>query len=89
MLRTWKKAIADLQFKIVAEKLKKKPIKADTLVTVNHYRLLTGACEFGVKQWMEQNKLTGHEEMRADKLLPILEKTGEYGFDKFKQLVSF
>ena len=86
---TPKKAITDLQFKIVAEKLKNEPIKADTLITVNHYRLITGACEMGVKSWIEQNKLTGHESMRADELLPLLVQTNAYGIERFKQLITF
>ena len=86
---TPKKAISDLQFKVVAEKLKNEPIKADTLITVNHYRLITGACEMGVKSWIEQNKLTGKENMRADELLPLLIKTNAYGIDRFKQLMDF
>ena len=85
---TVKKAINDLQFKIVSEKLKNEPIKADTIININHYRLLTGACEFGVKSWMEQNNMT-KKSYRADELLPILEKTNAYGLIKFKSLISF
>ena len=86
---TVKKSISDLQFKIVADKLKKEPINADTVVSINHYRLITGACEFGCKSWLEQNGLTETEEMRADKLLPMLQKTGAWGYERFKQLVTF
>jgi len=46
---TLKKAKEDFRFKIIADKLKKEPILADTVITINHYRLITGACEFGVK----------------------------------------
>jgi hypothetical protein len=84
---TVKKAVSDLQFKIVAEKLKSEPIEADTIITINHYRLITGACEFGVKSWMEQNKVK--ENIKASELLPILKKTGAYGIDKFQSLVTF
>jgi hypothetical protein len=35
---TVKKAISDLQFKVVAEKLKNDPINEETIITVNHYR---------------------------------------------------
>jgi len=42
---TVKKAIGDLEFKFVAEKLKKEPIKKDTIITDMYYRLITGACE--------------------------------------------
>jgi len=82
------KAFADLQFKIVAEKLKNEPIDKDTMITVNHYRLLTGSCEMGVKSWMEQNNIT-KEVMRADELLPLLKKTNAYGVEKFEKLVKF
>jgi hypothetical protein len=85
---TIEKAISDLQFKIVAEKLKKEPINPDTEITVNHYRLITGACEFGVKNWMEQNGIKV-ESIKAVDLLPILKKTNAYGFDNFKKLITF
>ena len=84
-----KKAIEDLQFKMIADKLKKEPIHADTMISIMYYRTVTGACEFGTKAWLEQNKLTGKEEMRADELLPMLVKTNAWGADKFKQLVTF
>jgi len=51
---TLKKAKEDFRFKIIADKLKKEPILADTIITINHYRLITGACEFGVKDWMQR-----------------------------------
>ncbi len=84
---TVKKSIADLQFKIVSERLRKEPIKPETKITVAHYRLITGACEMGVRNWMEQNGLIGKEKMTASELLPILKKTNAYGFEKFKQLM--
>ena len=83
------KALEDLKFKIAAEKIKKEPIYADTMITPMYYRIVTGACEFGTKSWIEQNKLTGVDEMRADELLKLLEKTSAYGVERFKQLVSF
>jgi hypothetical protein len=85
---TIKKAISDLQFKIASEKLKKEPINADTLVTIQHYRLITGACEAGVKDWMERNSIDV-DSIRADELLPILQKTNAYGLGRFKSLLSF
>ena len=59
------------------------------MITPMYYRIITGACEFGTKQWIEQNNLTDLEEMRADELFKILKKTTPYGFDRFKQLVNF
>jgi hypothetical protein len=85
---TIKKAISDLQYKIVVEKMKNEPIKADTIITVAHYRAITGACELGVKSWMEQNKINVTE-IKACDLLPILKQTNAYGFEKFKKLVTF
>ena len=82
------KAKEDFRFKILSEKLKKEPITEDTIITDNYYRLVTGACELGVKQWREQNKIT-IESITAKELVPILEKTNAYGFEKFKQLISF
>lgn len=86
--KTVKKAVSDLQFKIVSEKLKKEPIKKDTIITMQHYRLITGACELGCKEWMKQNGIT-KERIKAVELLPILEKTNAWGLDSFKKLVTF
>ena len=54
---TVKKSIQDLQFKIVAEKIKKEPIKKDTRFDVQYYRLLTGACDMGCRDFMIKHKL--------------------------------
>jgi hypothetical protein len=83
-----RKAFEDVQFKIVAEKLKNEPINADTEITVNHYRLITGACEMGVKSWMSQNNISV-EKITAKDLLPILKKSNAYGLERFKQLLTF
>ena len=85
---TLKKANEDLQFKIVSERLKNEPIGADTIITINHYRLITGACELGVKSWMATNNFA-KEEIKASELLPLLEKTNAYGLDRFKALITF
>jgi len=85
---TVKKSIQDLEFKIVVQKLKKAPIKKDTIITIQYYRLLTGACEMGVKSWMQNNNMT-KEKYKASELLPILEKTNAYGVEKFKQLITW
>jgi hypothetical protein len=86
--KTIKQAINDLQFKCIAEKLKKEPIKKDTLITSQYYRIITGACEFGVKDWMNRNNMT-KESYRADELFPILESTSAYGFERFKSLITW
>ena len=100
---TVKKAIGDLQFKIVADKLRNSPITPETEITVNHYRTVTGACDFGVRDFLTRNNIpfkvenpnTSSERtveekpMKAKDLLPILEKTNAYGLSRFKQLYQF
>ena len=83
-----KKAIQDLEFKFVAEKLKNKPIKANTIITEQYYRMITGACEQGIRDWKMRNEIN-KEKMKAKDLLPLLEKTNAYGLSKFKELVRF
>ena len=85
---TIKQSISDLQFKIVAEKLKNDPINPDTIVSINHYRTVTGACELGVKSWIEANSIKV-DKMRADELLPLLRKTHAYGLERFEKLITF
>jgi hypothetical protein len=84
-----KKAISDLQFKMIAETLKKEPIKPDTIITRQYYRLITGACEFGTESWVKDNGLSELQEIKASDLLKLLEKTNAYGLAKFKSLVTF
>ena len=95
---TVKKAIGDLQFKIIAEKLQNDPIKPDTTFTVKYYRLLTGACDMGCRSWLTANNIpfdvvdgnaVEKEPIKAKDLLPLLQKTGAYGLDKFKSLITF
>ena len=83
---TVKKAIQDLEFKIISEKLKNEPIKKDTIITIQYYRTITGACELGIKDWMKSNGIK--DKIKAIDLLPVLKKTNAYGFEKFKQLYS-
>ena len=83
------KGVEDVRFKIVAEKLKHEPINADTMITRAHYRAITGACDLGTESWIKENGLGDKQEMRADELLPILKRTKPYGFERFKQLISF
>ena len=86
--KTVKKAIQDLEFKFVVEKIKQDKIKEDTIITEQHYRYLTGACENGIKQWKNNNNIDV-DEIKAIDLLPILEKTNAYGLNKFKELIGF
>ena len=72
----------------ISDKLKKEPITESTIIDIKYYRLITGACELGVKSWVEQNKIT-KDSYTAKELLPILEQTNAYGLDKFKSLIVF
>ena len=49
---------------------------------------MTGACELGVKNWIEQNEIK-KDKIKAKDLLPILEKTNAYGLSNFKKLLTF
>src|ERR1035437_1793360 len=95
---TVKKSIQDLEFKIISEKLKKEPITKETKFTVQYYRLLTGACDQGVRSWMQQNDIpfeVVEKETKEKKsilaidLIPILEKTNAFGYEKIKSLMTF
>jgi hypothetical protein len=85
---TIKKAIQDLNFKIISEKLKNKPIKKDTIITPEFYHIVTGSCMLGIESWMRQHNMAV-ESIKAVDLLPILEKTNAYGIDRFKSLITF
>jgi len=54
---TQAKAKEDYRFKLASEKLKNEPIKADTVITINYYRLITGACREGCRQWIIANNI--------------------------------
>jgi hypothetical protein len=82
---TLKEAKKDLEFKILRDKIKKEPIYPDTMITVDRYRAITGACSHGVQMWLEENKIT-EKEMRAKDILPILQETNAYAVDYFLKL---
>ena len=96
--RDLKSAVGDLQFKIVAEKLKSDPINEDTELTVMYYRTLTGACDHGCRNFMDahnipykvvSDKTVELSPMKAKDLLPLLKKNNAYGYEKFKSLLTF
>ena len=96
--KTIKQAISDVQFKIIAEKLQNEPITPDTELTVMYYRTVTGACDFGCREFMDKNgidydvvggRTVEKSPIKAKDLLPILEKSNAYGLERFKQLITF
>jgi hypothetical protein len=92
---TVEQAKADLRFKLIAEKLKNDPIKPDTIITIPYYRAVTGACETGVRQWMDSTFTQDQKAdilangITAEKLLPILKKKNAWGVEKFQSLAAF
>jgi len=96
--KSLKQANEDLQFKIMSEKLKNEPIESDFLLTVKYYRLITGACDAGVRDFMKSNFLEYEiindetkeiNPIKAKDLIPLLEKSGAYGVEKLKSLITF
>ena len=85
--KTIKKAVEDVKFKAISEKLKKEPINKDTVIDMKYYRLITGACEMGVQSFIKGNGLK--ESYKASELLPILEQSNAYGLSQFKELLTF
>jgi len=84
---TVKKAMEDLKFKVTAETLRNSPIHADTIINAAYYRAVTGACEFGVNNFIKQHALK--EEYTAKELLPILQGNDAWGLSKLKFLIKF
>ncbi|MBV9215722.1 MAG: hypothetical protein JO053_06055 [Acidobacteria bacterium] len=84
---TAKEAIQDVRFKEQVAHFQKNPINPTQLITIEHYRLITGACNEGIRQWRERNGVK-QTRMRADKLLKMLESTDAYGLDRFKELMA-
>ena len=92
-----KEAFEELKFKIASEKLKKEPISLDTVMTVDRYRIVTGACEYGCRQFMDKHgikyevvndKAVVKQKITAKQLLEILEKDNAYGLNSFKKLIT-
>lgn len=91
--QTLKDAKEGLKFKIISDKLKNEPINLDTIITIQHYRLITGACQFGVNQWLESNfkqeeidKIES-QGIKVREILPTLERSNAYGLQNFKKLI--
>ena len=92
---TLQKAKEDFRFKLIADKLKKDPIKENTVITIQYYRIITGACEMGCRNWID-NIFNEKEKanvlkngIKAKDLLPLLKNNNAYGFEKFKSLITF
>jgi hypothetical protein len=66
-------------------------------VSVELYRVITGACYNGIESWMKNQNLEYKIEnekpvlvnpLKVKDVYELLEKTNAYGFDRFKELVK-
>jgi hypothetical protein len=91
---TIEKANADFRLKLESYLLKHEPITMDTVITVEKYHAITGACDLGINGWVEDNIPTKIRDdvvkngILVKDLLPILEKTGAYGLGRIKELLQ-
>jgi hypothetical protein len=83
--KTAQEAKDDLRFKQAQHRMQNEPITSDTVITIDRYRAITGACREGVKSWMQSNGIA--DGITAGKLLPILRKTNAYGLSSFEKLL--
>jgi len=84
---TLKKAVEDLTFKVLSEKMKSEPLSMSDTVDVPRYRAITGACSTGVQMFRDAHGLK-KDSYTVEELLPILEKNNAYGIQRFKQLIK-
>ena len=85
------KAISDLQFKVLSETGDKSDIVSDIIkshmVTFNQWRLITGACESGTSQFLNDHDIDP-DEVSALSLDKVLDMTkGAYGGDTFAKAI--
>lgn len=85
-----KKGIEDINFKIarenynldeIAQQIKDK----NNMINWYDYRLITGACEFGTKEWLDQNNYTTNDTMNINEFYEKYKEQHPYGFDKFEE----
>jgi hypothetical protein len=67
-------------------------------MTVKHYRVITGACELGCKDFMNKNNISYRvntdeelevvDDITASELLVMLEKNNSFGLERFRNLVT-
>lgn len=84
-----KRAINDVDFKIlrsmnIGENIER--IKKQGYITANDYRLITGACHYGVNKFLEENNLTWEDKKSIEEVLKLVEN--QYGYDRFKEFVE-
>ena len=86
---TVKKAVADLEFKImqtkdVSEHVKR--VKESGYITPRDYRLLTGACESGTNRWLNENGFTWDDKKTIAEVIELTR--GAYGHERLVELLG-
>ena len=85
-----KKGIEDINFKIarqnsslsdIAKNIKEK----NDVINWYDYRLITGACEFGTKDWLSRNNYTTDDTMNISEFYERYKEEQPYGFNKFEE----
>lgn len=84
-----KKAVADLEFKImqpkdVSEHVKR--VKESGYITPTDYRLLTGACESGTNRWLNENGFTWDDKKTIAEVIELTR--GAYGQERLMELLG-
>ena len=86
---TLEQAISDCNFKFLQESADVEDIinsvKIKQTVNIEEYRLITGACSFGVSEFMKDKNITDTE-LPLSKVIEITD--GYYGGSKIKELFS-
>lgn len=80
-----KEAMEDLQFKILKSKNVKEHIERickQGFMTANDYRVITGACRYGINKWLAENGYTWEDKKPIEEVLELVK--GEYGYEKIK-----
>ena len=88
---TIKKAMKDLEFKILSSKGVEENVKRvlkDNKVTFDDYRLITGSCELGTKDWFDKNNFPYDMEVTVEKAIELVTKTNAYANDIFVEAIE-
>ena len=62
-----------------------KDLNIDSYISSVDYRLITGACDKGVIEWLETNKIAPEEKIQVRELLTLLKD--KYGYEDFAQFL--
>ncbi len=85
--KTPKEAVKDLTHKIYVAEIQQTKINPDDIITPELYHYITGACNLGIKSWMEQHDIED-KEYTAREVAELLTKFPGYGAEKFKELLK-